>query len=294
MRLFFLLLLATLQSCGQSNKNIKMESYAQYRTQQIEARDSLFILHTVKEWGKKNWYTFEDYSKMYEMTNDQVEYFIGAVFYSPDKTKILVWIGDRKPNAKTTVVYNKEKPQVNKLCPNGKDRVCSMSALIGIRDSANQIWKLYPFNQQQATCYDTKEEVINVLGQYYFEKMKSHQMYRMIQTGKKKGYRELQAYGYNLQDKDFWNKCWIWQKDTVGSYGLYPFQIKSYDCDKDNYQIISDTYPDQKKDETNGEYVARNGRIERKPLKEKLKDCAEPYSPPIIEYPKEILELYNH
>ena len=293
MRLLLCLLLISLQSCGQTGNSVaKMETYDQFRTQKIELRDSLFVLYTVREWSKHNWYTFEDFSKMYKMTNEQVQYFLGGTFYSPDKKKILVWIGDKEPNA-ASLEMTRFKPDLNRICPTGGDTIYSMTALIGFRDSTNQTWKLYPFNQQQATCYDTKEEVINVLGQYYFGQMKKHQMYRMMQSGKKKGHKELQAYGYNLQDKGFWNKCWLWQKDTVGSYGLYPFQIKGYDCDKENYQIISDTYPDQKKDETNGEYVARHGRIVRKPLREKLKDCAEPYKPPVVDYPEEILKLYK-
>lgn len=285
-----LLLLTSLQSCGQTNN--KVETYDQFRTQQIELRDSLFILHTVKEWSKKNWYTFEDYSQMYKMTNSQVEYFIGGIFYSPDRKRVLVWIGQKTPNASSLEVTH-SKAELNRICPVAGDTIYSLTALIGIRDSINEIWRLYPFNQQQAICCKDKEQAINILGQYYFGQMKSHQMYRMVQSGKEKGIRVLQAYGYNLQDKGFWDKCWLFQKDTVGSYDLYPFQIKGYDCDKENYQIISDTYPDQKRDETNGEYTARNGRIVRKPLREKLQDCAEPYKPPVIEYPQEILRLYK-
>lgn len=250
------LLLVSLKSCGQTNN--KMETYDQFRTQQIEPRDSLFILHTVKDWSKHNWYTFEDYSKMYKMTNEQVDYFFGGIFYSPDKKKIFVWLGQKKPNATTTETYS-DKAEVNKLCPNGKDIVYSMTALIGIRDSVNQIWKLYPFNQQQANCYDAKDKVINVLGQYYFGQMKKHEMYRIMQSGKRKGHKELQAYAYNLQDKDFWAKCWLFQKDTVGSYGLYPFQIKGYD-------YIGDKCTQK---------------------------CAEPYKPPAVDYPEEILKLYK-
>lgn len=256
MRLIFCLLLFSLQSCGQPNN--KMETYDQFRTQQIEQRDSLFILHTVKEWAKHNWYTFEDYSKMYKMTNAQVDYFFGGIFYSPDTMKILVWLGQKKPNAAAIEIHN-YKPEINKLCPNGREIVYSMTAVIGIRDSTNRVWKLYPFNQQQATCYDSKDKVINVLGQYYFNQMKKHQMYRMMQSGKNKGHKVLQAYGYNLQDNDFWDKCWLFQKDTVGSYGLYPFQIKGYD------------------------YVGD-------PCSQK---CAEPYKPPLVDYPEEILKLYK-
>jgi len=191
------------------------------------------------------------------MTNEQVVYFFGGVFYSPDKKKLLVWLGQKKPNA-TTIETFSDKSEENKLCPNGQDIIYSMTALIGIRDSINQIWNLYPFNQQQATCYDTKDKVINVLSQYYFVQMKKHEMYRMMQSGSKKGHKEPQAYGYNLQDKDFWDKCWLFQKDTVGSYGLYPFQIKGYD-------YIGDKCTQK---------------------------CAEPYKPPVVDYPTEILKLY--
>lgn len=252
--LFFLLLLLGLESCGQ----VRIETYDHYRTQQIDSRDSLFILHTVKEWGKRNWHTYVDYSRLFEMNNEQIEYFFGGVFYSPDKKKILVWIGEKKPNAETKEKYS-ENGELNKLCPNGKDVVYSMSALIGIRDSINQTWALYPFDQQQATCYENKEGAINVLGQYYFEEMKTHKMYRMVQSGARKGHKELEAYAYNLQDKDFWDKCWLFQKDTVGSYCLYPFQIMGY-----NYK---------------GDKCTQK--------------CAEPYSPPLVDYPEEILKLYK-
>lgn len=254
--ILLLLLLVSLQSCGQTNN--KLETYDQFRTQQITYRDSLFILHTVKEWSKHNWYTFEDFSQMYRMTNEQVKYFLGGVFYSPDRKRILVWVGDIEPNA-TSLEMTRSKPELNRICPTGGDTIYSMSALIGYRDSVNQTWKLYPFNQQQATCYDTKEEVINVLGQYYFVQMKTHQMYRMIQSGKKRGELELEAYGYNLQDKDFWDKCWLFQKDTVGSYGLYPFQIYRYKYYGDKC----------------------------------TQKCAEPYNPPVVEYPEELLNLYK-
>ncbi len=293
-RILFYLILINFQSCKQPKiNNGKIETYNQYRVQNLEQRDSLLISYTIKEWGKKDWYTFTDYSNMYNMTNEEIEYFFGGTFYSPDKKKLLVWIGQKKPNATTIEIYNKDKPEENKLCPYGKEIVYSMTALIGIRDSLNQTWNLYPFDQQQATCYDTKEEVINVLGQYYFVKMKTHKMSRMMQSGKQKGNLVSQPYGYNLQERDFWDKCWLWQKDTVCSYGLYPFQIKGYSCNKENYQDIIETYPDQKKNETNGQYIARQGRIVYKTLRETLKDCAEPYNPPIVQYPEEILRLYK-
>jgi len=259
MRLLLCLILISLQSCGQTETPvIKMETYDQYRTQHLELRDSLFILYTVKEWGEKNWYSWGVRSDMYKIRSNQVEYFIGGTFYGPDKKRILVWVGEKKPNATTIETYS-DKVEVNKICPNVKDTIYSLSALICMRDNINQIWKIYPFDQQQATCYSRKEEAINVLGQYYFGQMKKHQMYRMMQSGKNKGHKKLQAYEYNLQDKDFWDKCWLFQKDTVGSYGLYPFQIKGY-----NYLGYKCT-----------------------------QKCAEPFNLPEVNYPEEILKLYK-
>lgn len=252
-----LLIVSVLPSCAQNSTN-KMETYDQFRIQKIDSRDSLFVIHTVKELASRNWYTFEDYSKLYHLTNEQVEYFIGGVFYNPDKTKMLVWVGEKKPNAKS-VETTRERPELNRICPTAGDTVYSMTALIGFRLNPNATWKLYPFNQQVASCFDSKDKVINVLGQYYFEKMAEHEMYRIQQSGDSKGHKVLKAYGYNLQDKDFWEKCWLWQKDMVGSNGLYPFQIKGY-----NYK--------------------------GKPC---LQSCAEPYDLPEITYPEEINKLYE-
>jgi len=258
----FVLGLFFLQSCMQNTK-VEINTYDQYRTQQIEERDSVFILYTVKEWGKYNWWIYPDYSKYYKMSNSDVEYFIGGTFYSPDRKKIMVWIGKKLPNAETIESYN-PKPEINRICPEGTDTIYSMCAVIGIRENVNDIWQLYPFDRKQAVCGDCKEWVISTLGKYYFEQMKNHQMSRMVQSGENKGRLELTAYGYNLQDTDFWSKCWLFEKDTVGSYGLYPFQIKGYD---------------------RRPYYKEDGRC--------TQCCADPFDPPSIEYPQEILRLFN-
>lgn len=244
--------------CGCAQNNTSENTYDEYRNQRIEARDSLYILHTLKGWGEADWWTWGVRSDIYKLNSNDVEYYIAGTFYSPDRKLLLVWAGQKKPNADTRKSYNTDDAEVNRLCPNGADTVYSLTALIGIRDSSNQTWKLYPFNQQQATCYSNKQGAINVLEQYYFREMKMHQMYRMMQSGARKGHKVLQKYDYNLQDKDFWDKCWLFQKDTVGSYGLYPFQIKGYRYDGDRC----------------------------------TQNCAEPYNLPAIEYPKRILDLY--
>jgi hypothetical protein len=253
MKFIYIIVIINLFSC-----QAQLDNYKQFHNQKIELRDSLFVLHTVKIWGEKNWHTWNDYSKLYSISKNDVEYFIGGTFYSPDKKKMIVWVGEKLYNAKS-LEMTRGVEGLNKICPNGGDTIYNLSALIGIREDINQSWKLYPFDQQNAVCFDTKEEAINVLNQYYFTQMKTHQMYKMMQNGRKKGHKILQAYGFNIQDKEFWDKCWLFQKDTVGSYGLYPFQLKGYDY--------------------YGERCTQK--------------CGEEFILPYIEYPKHILELYK-
>lgn len=277
---------------GCKSVETRTKDYSAYLLGKIEERDSLYIMHTLKEWGKADWWSWGVRSDMYNISSGQIEYFIAGTFYSKDHTKILVWAGCKKPNATTITKYN-SNPKGNKICPNAGDTIYSLTALIGFRDSVGQTWKLYPFDNEQAVCFDNKESAIAVLCKYYFEQMRTHKMYRMMQGGEMKGHRVLQPYGYNLNEFDFFEKCWLFQKDTVGSNGLYPFQIFGYDCDADSYKDIVETYPDQKANETNVEYMARHGRIVHTPLRQKPQDCASPFKPPVIVYPNEILRLYQ-
>jgi hypothetical protein len=236
-----------------------MNTYYNYITQKIEYRDSLYILYTVKEWGEKEWWTWAVRTDLYKIKPSEVSYYLAGAFYSPDRKKILVWIGEKMPNAISLQNYSSQK-NINKICPEGPDTIYNLSALIGIRDNLNQPWKLYPFDQESATCSNSKDHLMIILGQYYFNQMRTHQMESIIQSGNGKGFKELKPIGYNLQDKDFWDKCLLFQKDTVGSYGLYPFQIKGY----------------------------KNIRGAR------CVKCAEPFYLPQISYPEKIIQFYKN
>ena len=84
-------------------------------------------------------------------------------------------------------------------------------------------------------------------------------MWKIVHGGKGKGTFELKAYGYNLNDDGFWNKCWLWEIDTVGSTNLYAFPVKSYGYG----------------------------------MKETCFKCADSVVPPAITYPNEITRLYT-
>lgn len=239
-----LLLLMSLQSCGQTYN--KMETYDQSPSQQIELKDSLFVLFTVKEWGKKNWYTWGVRSDIYKITSDEVEYFIGRTFYSPDKKKILVWIGEKLPNAYSLELI-RPKVELNRICPTSGDSIYTMTAIIGYREAVNNIWKLYPYNQKQITCAPDIKSMIIEMEDYYFNQMKFQPEYvnkKYLDNNyggeirydieKKQldlGYGDKNSpfigknFGYNLQDAGFWEKSLIWQKGARIP-DLYNFQTK--------------------------------------------------------------------
>lgn len=233
--LLYLFLLACGQSCGEAdnksigNENVKIETYDKYRTQHLEYRDSLLVFYTVNTWSKINWDIYGGDQRMYRMEDSDIKYFIGGTFYSPDKLKLITWVGTNEPNAESREVYDKKNNKSNKLCPSSSwDIVYGMSALVGFRNSVDEVWMLYPLDNQMADCCRNKEKAINIMGQYYFEKMKGHSMWRLMQSGPQKGEEVSTPYGYNLQDKGFWEKCWLWEKDTITADGLYPFQKKGY------------------------------------------------------------------
>jgi hypothetical protein len=121
------------------------------------------------------------------------------------------------------------------------------------------MWHIYPFDIKMATCFSSKEKGDDIMSDFYFNRLSSYSMFGIVQGGKEKGEKKLRSLNYNLQDSKFWDSCWIWQKDTVGSNNLYPFELSGYyyygkPCDK---------------------------------------SCGDPYNPPVITYPKEILALYT-
>ncbi|MEO6833364.1 MAG: hypothetical protein ABI378_12520 [Chitinophagaceae bacterium] len=249
---------AFLQSCGQTKKP-NLEMYELYRTQHLEYRDSLFVFYTIQRWNDSNFDVFENLSKMYKTTNNSIMYFNDGSFYSPDKLKLIVWEGERIPNSATIIKYSPDSLS-NRMCPSSGDTVYNIRVLIGFRPDTNSIWNLFPLNNELVGCFESRKVSINIMGQYYFNKMKDHTMWRLMQSGQYKGEEVSTPYGYNLQDKGFWNKCWLWEKDTITADGLYPFQKKGY-----NYIGYGS-----------------NGKLR-----------AIPVEPPKISYPRYILNMYG-
>jgi hypothetical protein len=246
-----LIFACTEMSCQFESGTNEYEIYARYPKQKIEYKDSVYIILTLNGWTAKGLNPFAGGKTDLGLVDSQIVYSINDVFYSPDKKKLVVWFVQKE--------VNWDDNEKHKFRPEYGDFLYSMWALIGYRDSTKQAWKLYPFANEIASQAPSIGWCDSVIIQYYFRAMKTHEMFKITQSGERKGHRELYKYGYNLQDSAFWDRCWIWERDTVGSYGLYNFQIDGH------YYSGEPCTP----------------------------DCAEPYNLPKIDYPDSVIKLYR-
>jgi len=231
--------------------------------QKLELRDSLYVNYTMKVWRDSDFYAWGNLQKYVRMKNDEIEHYVSCVFYSPDRLKAIFCAGEKMPNAYDSVCKD---TVIDRIAPNAADTIYSLYALLAYRDHVNDPWTICSPWQRLVSCYNTGEQAYRELMHYLFVEHKNISMFHSVQTGKNKGKTEGIPFGYNIQDKDFWSKCWLWEKDSVMSEkGLYPFQ------EYDGYfkRIFN---------KDSGKYITV----------EFMKDLEYPK----IDYPKEILDMY--
>lgn len=228
-----LVILQVTCSCSQNNKSTQLNTSQNYSLSRIQYKDSLYVMFTIRHWMSLNFDVYHDYSQDgYGIKKEDIKYKILKAFYSPDSLKLFCWVSIRVPNTPD--------------CKRPQGYSYSSSDVIGFRYSLKEPWKLYPLELEKAVCFDSETEIVDQLSKYYFEQMKDHSEYvnkkfldknfggkvrydlekKMIDLGY--GANSpliLKDYGYNLQDKDFWNKSLIWQKGARIP-GLYDFQTK--------------------------------------------------------------------
>ncbi len=208
-------------SCsGLSNSNSTLN-------QVLDSRDSIYILFTVKALSDSDWNKFTNYSKMYDLKNEQIEFSIEKIFYNKNRTKMIAWVGKKMPNAKTNTSYSSDA-NANRICSTRTDTIFAMNAIIGFREDSNLIWRIFPFDNISAYCYPTRDKAINIFEDYFLKNMKDEKKWKVIQADEGRGAFELKKYEYNLDDPNFWDKCWMWDIDSVGSNNLHNFEIQTY------------------------------------------------------------------
>ena len=187
--------------------------------------DSMQIIQTIREYGKLNWYTYRDYSHLYDVSNDKLNIFINRIFYSPENKRIIVWIGIEMNNVNKINNFD-ENLKSDKICPSAGEKVYHFSVLIGYKSNNN--WRLYPWGNRQVPCCNSILEGEIELEKYYFKEIKADYFETVIQKGKEKGKIVQEKYKYSITNEKFWTRSLLWQKDTVGANNLYPFEVKSY------------------------------------------------------------------
>lgn len=269
MKLFKKILLTTLVilvGCTSKEQVKRKINFKPYLQQKIDYRDSLYVLHTVKEWQKADFIFFTNYQKYYKTKNILPKHEVSAVFYSPNRKQMLVWVLEKIPNYDSKigyipnyVEYKSEKDSVYlKLADTDKDTMYNMYPIFGRRDKVDEPWQLCPFIDMTLKNYDSKEDLMLKLSEYFLDEMKDAETDYVVQSGKDKGILAFRRYGYHLRNSKFWNG-WMFQKDNIGSKGMYFYEID--------------------------DYWTKNGYVN--------KSSAQPFMFPKIKYPSEILKMYN-
>ncbi|MEO7461911.1 MAG: hypothetical protein ABIT96_04240 [Ferruginibacter sp.] len=163
---------------------------------------------------------------MYHITNDEITFFVERIFYSPDKKKLVAWVGKKMYNAPTIEKYS-DNDTANRICPLASDTVFHFTVLMGYKDSDTDLWKLYPWGNRQVPCCRTEQIGVKELEEYYFKNIQEDYFEAVGQSGKSKGIVRNQPYKYPITAKEFWSSP-LWQRDVVGANSKYPFEVKYY------------------------------------------------------------------
>lgn len=159
------IILMILMSC---NNNSLVSNYKENK---LIYRDSVQIFYTLNQWKIENFWIWGARPDLYKIKDEDLVFLPYAVFYSPDSLKILIWVQDKMPNAQHIKKYS-EDLKLNRICPNSGDTIYGFTGIIGIRENKNDLWDIYNFEEQKVICCSKPENGIPTMENYYFRRMK--------------------------------------------------------------------------------------------------------------------------
>lgn len=202
----------------------------------IRYRDSVLTAFTYRMWVLNNWSSFNDPTREYDISMDDLQFRIPAAYYSPDSLQFIAIVTVGKPNA-----YMKQKilpvqHDNTRICPTAGDTVYSAWSVVGFRVDVDSIWALYPLLLQGYTCYHSEYSAVRAMTSFLAHTIRERQVWFPSQSGSNAGEVKLHTISYGLDDGlVFWRQSLVWQRDTVGADSLYPFQVENYETDENGH-----------------------------------------------------------
>ena len=216
MKLFLItfLISITLFSCN-NNESGKNKNDSVFVSQPLHfpspnstyKRDSLFIVATIWQFIQKEVSPFHYYAT-FNVPFDKITIDVDSIFYSPDSLKLFAFVIETDPDV-----------QHNDL----EKYVFSGNSIIGFRQNKKSIWTLYNFDQYSIAGLNNYNDVRNSFRRYYLGEgyFKSASAYYWDGVHPDTADMILGDYnrvsidfGYNLDDKDFWDKSIVWKKGS--------------------------------------------------------------------------------
>jgi hypothetical protein len=184
-------------------------------------KDIDYLIFVSRKWTSLNWKGYTNYEDLFRLKNSDIHLAVVDIYYNSDSTKFVALMLEKIPNVKYRYEFN------SRICPAGNDIIYGIKPLIGFR-KANNMLDVYPLEVRCYSCFSDSLECVKVARKFYESEFADKEMGRIYQSGKEKGKLFYQRFEYNVKDPNFWEKCWIWEKDMVGSKGLCFFQIDAY------------------------------------------------------------------
>jgi hypothetical protein len=256
--IFVLLLLLVLTGTAFSMESLRMirekinekalskiaDEYNEYRIENpkhsnkfLYERDSLLIYHTVKEYIRNEDKEFRLYNAGYRLQSE-AEVFLEDIFYSPDSLKCI-----------SLVIFRYRADELPSNAGLDTTYVHDGVALLGCRNSKNELWKIYKSQIVKFSNYLSYTEVYrSLLWVYLTDKIQTFAtgiLNKDLLTNdlkkrlNKKSITSTNTvfHKYNVTDDEFWNDIMFIKDNRV--YGLYDFQTR---LDKRNYIEIDVEY----------------------------------------------------
>lgn len=210
----------------QGNTEVQSNSERVWMDTILDYSDSILIINTIKQYSSFKFPFFEDPTQLYDIDKKDLNYFILRAFFDSTKSKIIVWYGVMSHNAYLKGTSNSKNIK-NRMCPNSGEIVYNLRVVIGYK--YKNTWKLYHWVNRQVPCCSNIGIGLKALETYYYsDQFREDNVTTVIQSGDMKGKIVEIPYLYSIIEKKFWTESPIWQKDTVGANGAYPFEIETY------------------------------------------------------------------
>jgi hypothetical protein len=181
--------------------------------------DSLFIANEINCWIDNSEHLWFEKSRFHRDLLDTLSYaiYVDTILYNPEETKLYSVV---------IIEYDEsvlsEYDQNNFYASTETDKLYDVRGLIGFKDSNTVDWSIYHYSPLIPVGFSSYSESKRVAANFFYNEFKN----RSGISGLKNGEIYYEAYAFNINDDEFWEGCFIWERGKILP-GYYNFQLEN-------------------------------------------------------------------